>query len=315
MKVDIAIITIREDEFMAVRERFPTERQRMSGGSPWLISKITTHNRRRYTIAIARSIGQGNDASQRIAHRIIQELDPQLLLLVGIAGGIPHNDLTLGDVVVSTRIVNLNIDAKNADGTTDYMVADGSPHPLVEHIISLLPGDPQLRSWNEFPSLQLERPDVDLQRITIYGNEEWRQRVLESLTLHFGKESNQHRLPLFRTGPIISSNHLMKDPLMLMDLLRIYRSVLAVEMEAAGVYEAARRNRPYPVMVIRGISDIVGLQRDGRWTAYACQTAAAFAHALIMTDPIGPQELPGKSWQKVAFWLRRLASPRVSSFN
>lgn len=294
MKADIAIITIREDEFKAVRERFQAKRRRISGERTCLIGEITTDNQHHYTIAIARVIGQGNDASQRLAHDIIQDLDPQLLLLVGIAGGVPHNEFTLGDVVVSTHIVNPNVDAKNADGTTDYMVAGSSPHPLVEQIISLLPGDPQLNSWNTSPSLRFERPDVNLQHIALHGSEEWRQRVQESLTQHFGQESNRHRPPLFKTGPIISSNHLLKDPFVLMDLLRMYRSVLAVEMEAAGVYEAARRsNRFYPVMVIRGISDIVGLQRDERWTAYACQTAAAFTAALIRTGPIDPRSVWG----------------------
>jgi nucleoside phosphorylase/uncharacterized SAM-dependent methyltransferase len=296
MKADIAIITIREDEFKAVRERFQTTRLQMPSGRTCLIGEITTDDpyHYHYTIAIARAIGQGNDASQRLAHDIIQDLDPQLLLVVGIAGGIPHNEFTLGDVIVSTHIVNSNVDAKNADGTTDYMMAGNSPHPHVEHIISLLPGDPQLNSWNKFPALQLERPDVNLQQMTIHGGEEWQQRVQESLTQHFGQESNRHRPPLFKTGPIISSNHLMKDPLILMDLLKMYRSVLAVEMEAAGVYEAARRsNNLYPVMVIRGISDIVGLQRDEKWTAYACQTAAAFTSTFIMTAPIGPRRTWG----------------------
>jgi nucleoside phosphorylase len=287
MKVHIAILTTRDDEFTAVRERFQTEHQRMPSGWPYLKGVITTHNQHCYTIAIARSISQGNGASQRLAHHVIQDLDPGLLVLVGIAGGIPHNEFTLGDVIVSTHIVNPDIDAKNVDGTTHYMVGGGPPHPLVEQIISLLPGDPQLDSWNKFPSLQLERPNVDLQQVIISGNEEWRQRVQESLAQHFGQESNRQRHPLFKTGPIISTNHLMRDPDVLMDLLRTHRSVLAVEMEAAGVYEAARRlNHIYPVMVIRGISDIVGLQRDDKWTSYACQTAAAFAHTLIKASLI-----------------------------
>ncbi len=61
-------------------------------------------------------------------------------------------------------------------------------------------------------------------------------------------------------------------------------------MEAAGIYEAAQQmNHQYPVMAIRGISDIVGLKRNKRWTEYACQTAAAFAYAFIMTAPLDPQ--------------------------
>jgi hypothetical protein len=70
----------------------------------------------------------------------------------------------------------------------------------------------------------------------------------------------------------------------------IARTILAVEMESAGVYEAAQNiGHQYPVMTIRGISDIIGLQRDGQWTAYACQTAAAFAYAFIMMKAIDPR--------------------------
>ena len=42
MKIDIAIITIREDEFTAVRSRFQTKRQRISGGRPYQIGEVPT---------------------------------------------------------------------------------------------------------------------------------------------------------------------------------------------------------------------------------------------------------------------------------
>ena len=293
MKVDIAIITIREDEFTAVRERFQTQRLRTPSGREWLIGEVTAHNQNRYSIAITRSIAQGNDSSQRLAHDIIQDLDPQLLLLVGIAGGIPHNEFTLGDVIISTNLVTLSLDAMNPNGTTNFMTVGSPSHPLVEQIVSHLQGDPQLDNWNVSSLFQIERPKVDLQNAIIHGSEEWRQRVQDSLARHFGQEANQSRLPLFKAGPIISSNHLIKDPFVLMDLLKTLRDILAVEMEAAGIYEAARRqDRNYPVMVIRGISDIIGLQRDEKWTAYACQSAAAFTSALINAAPIDPRTSP-----------------------
>ncbi len=37
-------------------------------------------------------------------------------------------------------------------------------------------------------------------------------------------------------------------------------------------------------MAIRGISDIVGLERDYRWTSYACHSAAAFTYALLTSN-------------------------------
>src|SRR6266851_5294972 len=290
MKVDIAIMTIREDEFTAVRRYFQTERQRIPDGRTYLIGEVKTE-KQTYTIAIARCIDQGSDASQRLAHYVIHNLDPQLILVVGIAGGIPHDEFTLGDVVVSTRIVNPNVDAWHADGNTDYMTRGGPPHPLVEDIVSMLPGEPQLADWTA--SIQLERPGLDLEQTNIKGDNEWREKVRESLNRHFGDEENRSRSPTFTIGPIISSNHLMKDPTRLKHILKAHRSVLATEMEAAGVYEAAYGTPHYPVMAIRGISDIVGLQRDRRWTEYACQTAAAFTYAFIMTAPIEPREVEG----------------------
>ncbi len=284
MKVDIAIITIREDEFTAVRSRFQTTRQRIPGGRTYLIGEVKTHDGQTYTIAIARCSDQGTDASQRLAHSIIHHLDPQLILVVGIAGGIPHDEFTLGDVVVSTRIVNPNVDAWLADGTIDYMMRGGPPHPVVEEIVSLLPGEPQLAGWTD--SIRLERPRLDPEQADIKGDEGWRERVRKSLAWHFGEEQNRGRSPTFTIGPILSSNHLIKDPVRLGEILKTHRAVLAVEMEAAGVYEAAYGTPHYPVLAIRGISDIVGLQRDRRWTAYACQTAAAFTYAFIMTTPI-----------------------------
>ncbi len=97
-------------------------------------------------------------------------------------------------------------------------------------------------------------------------------------------------MPKFKTGSIASSNHLVRNPLVLNQWRDIARTILAVEMEAAGVYEAAQGiKHQYPVMAIRGISDIIGLQRDGKWTAYACHTAASFAYAFIMTKSIDPR--------------------------
>ena len=53
-------------------------------------------------------------------------------------------------------------------------------------------------------------------------------------------------------------------------------------MEAAGVYRAARSaEREYPLLVVRGLSDIVGFKRSDEWTRYACHTAASFTSALL----------------------------------
>jgi nucleoside phosphorylase len=282
--VDIAIITIREDEFRAVLRRFETQRQHRPGRLSYYISRVQAQNAHHYTVAITRCSEQGNDAAQKLASDIIHELKPHLILVVGIAGGIPHDEFTLGDVIVSTRVLNFNVDALHADGTVT-VVTRGGTDPLVSQITGLLPGEDRLLAgWNEQASIGQERPAIDLQQARIVGDRGWYQKVWNSLNAH-----HRRWYPLFKTGHIASSNHLVKNPAILTQWLSMNRQILAIEMETAGVYEAAQMlDSRYPVIAIRGISDVVGLQRDPRWTAYACHTAAAFTRAFIMTGPLGP---------------------------
>jgi nucleoside phosphorylase len=77
----------------------------------------------------------------------------------------------------------------------------------------------------------------------------------------------------------------MRKPLR-MRCSRSWRQVVAVEMESAGIYKATHGRVPF--LAIRGISDVVGFKRDPDWTAYACETAAAFAQAFLRTQPIKP---------------------------
>ena len=60
------------------------------------------------------------------------------------------------------------------------------------------------------------------------------------------------------------------------------RETAAVEMELGGVYIAAKRlNREYPILAIRGISDIIGFKRSPDWTSYACETATSLCFSLL----------------------------------
>src|SRR5260370_22739861 len=108
---------------------------------------------------------------------------------------------------------------------------------------------------------------------------------------HFDKTQRGARAPKFLTGTIASSNTLVRSDAVLAQWLQDARSIWAVEMEVAGVYQAAQHIRQqYPVMAIRGLSDIVGFKRDDDWKLYACHTAAAFAHAFIAAGIVEPRE-------------------------
>jgi nucleoside phosphorylase len=91
---------------------------------------------------------------------------------------------------------------------------------------------------------------------------------------------------VYLAGPIASSDRLVKDPALLFPWITTARNILAVEMESGGVYRAARER--CPMLAIRGLSDLVGLQRADAWTKFACASAAAFTRAFLRTRPVPP---------------------------
>src|SRR5205085_12612492 len=78
-----------------------------------------------YRLAILRQIEQGNGEAQEAARDLIDDLQPSLLLVVGIAGGLPSDDITLGDVVLSTRVHDFSVEARKFQEDTTYNVGGG----------------------------------------------------------------------------------------------------------------------------------------------------------------------------------------------
>jgi|GEM_PF-3499013 len=280
--VDFAIITIREDECKAVLERFPGEASE-SPNRFYQLSRVPLEDGVTALVAVVRASRQGTLAAHAVARHVIEDLEPHWILLVGIAGGVPDFEHTLGDVVLSTRVNDLTVQAVYETAPNQFALSGGPGSHAVTKLVTALPlVESKFRGWNTMDSIKMARPPVDWSKPkSLYGDRTWRQRVRDSLTHHFGLAATA-RDPLVRAGPIDSSNTLIKDTKTLQQWLSVTRDALAVEMEAAGVYEAVRSGgREYPFLSIRGLSDIVGFKRHPDWTTYACHSAAAFTHALI----------------------------------
>lgn len=284
-RIDFALLTIREDEFSAVLQRFPPAAI-LTGLRQYNLSTLRTINGRNYLVATVRCIEQGNGEAQDAARDVIEDLAPQWLIVIGIAGGVPADEFTLGDVVVSTRIYDFSVEAVIQDAATEYAPAGGGLHKAVtSRVANLRALQGHLRNWNCKDAISITRPVPKLNSKLFYGDTAWKQKVRASLERHFSTE----RMPLVAAGPIASSDRLIKDTERLKVFQRLARNILAVEMESAGVYRTARgRHTEVPILAIRGISDIVGYKRDSSWTEYACHSAASFAHAFLQTEPIPP---------------------------
>ena len=310
--VDFAIITVRPDEYEAVLEAFaPTQETR--GMRRYAIGSLTGENNSQYTVAFVRTPHQGFASAQQTADAVITDLAPRWILLVGIGGVVPDHEFTLGDVVLGIRFSDFSVRAALQGKPDEFDLRGSYAHPEIEDLLAHLPAlRPQLMGWSK--QIDAELPPVPLTDDLFYGDDAWKEKVHKSLRHHF--DAAKARPRLFWPGTIGTSNTLVKDADLAGFLSKSSRSLAGFEMEAGGVLMAARRaEREYPVLVIRGISDVVGYKRSPLWTAFACKSAAAFTHALLKTGAILPPRLAATAEPSTAKTLSSVQRVIPSGFS
>jgi nucleoside phosphorylase/GTPase SAR1 family protein len=320
-KIDFAILTIRQDEFKAVLDRFEPRYPVVGGKDLYEYSKILNDFGEEVSVVICRTFEQGHVAAQALANNIITELAPSWLVLAGIAGGFPSKDFSLGDVLLANSIIDYSVSAAiEGKDEAEYRMAGGPMHPAVQRLLAWLPASAErLAEWNHEKFLSAKKPTIHIAELTndkvFYGPKDFQEKVRESLQHHFPNSSSS-RLPLFQCDVLATSNVLVKQVRVLNEWKKIARQISHVEMEMGGVYHAARRSgdKETPLLCIRGISDIVGYIRSEEWTNFACQSAAAFFHAMVRYIPkdIWGDSLPTK-FSPVSLLLPT-AAPTIEQF-
>ncbi len=270
----IGIITIKEEEYRAILDKFSPSETKRGDNRDYDLVTINTP-RGDCLVAITRCLHQGNVHAQNAATELLSDLNPDFILVVGIAGGIPTADFGLGDVVVSNYIHDLTLEDTGASTELSRFNAQGGPlHPAVGRIVERLPALERNDSrWSDLATIGVPRPELDGKYTS--EDEAWNKMIDEAFTSHA-----ERTFPLATAKQIASSDRLVKDPELLGIWGTVLKGVSAIEMESAGVYIPCQRNS-VPVLAIRGISDIVGWKRDEAWTLYACHTAAAYTRMLI----------------------------------
>jgi hypothetical protein len=118
---------------------------------------------------------------------MIEDFDPEWLMLVGIAGATPSDEFTLGDVVVASELHDFSVRAAIFNKETAYRPGGGRMAPAVADFIGLLAGRRrELGDWNEASVIGQPSPPVDVDRTgAIYGDQDWRKKVREKISHHF----------------------------------------------------------------------------------------------------------------------------------
>jgi nucleoside phosphorylase len=288
--IDISIITMRDDEFTSVLAHFADAKEVEGGKRPYFYSVVKTNAGTELGVVIGRCLDQGNGPAQGMASNMIRDFSSPWILLVGIAGGVPDDEFSLGDVLLASRVYDFSVSAALPGGRSEFNLRGGSMHKDVRNLLEKIPAyrtKKELAGWNDTKFLKTTKPILTapehLNDERLFGSESWKQKVLKSIKRHFPDRLTS-RPPNIWVAPTASGNVLVKDPALVEKLKQSVRSFCTAEMELAGVYEAvyAEDEQNHRVLAVRGLSDIVGFNRDGDWTEFACHSASAVAHKLIL---------------------------------
>jgi nucleoside phosphorylase len=171
---------------------------------------------------------------------------PHLLLVAGIAGGLEREQVSLGDVLVATSIVDL-ASRKMAVG-------------------------PQFRpkefATNDWLARYLK---------TTFDKEKWERSVIKAAEWPDGLR------PVIKYGPLASLDEVVANTTFVDNLCGYWPKLLGIEMEAGGVCAAADTFEIAPA-VIRCVSDMADPSKsDNQWRRRAMKTLAHLIENIDFT--------------------------------
>lgn len=316
----IGVVVALNRELAAARDVFGAmERQEevreKGGGRVYWLAEIERPDGGNHLVAIARSSMMGNTPA---AVRVMQLLQhcPRVehVIMCGIAAGVPHptkpeHHVRLGDIVVSDRQGVLQYDRTKETPAGEFELPNRWVSPSVE-LLDIV--NDLITECDYFD----RRPWEDYCNEAMRRNERWRRPSSESDRLlgpprgqiaslferllgrdpsdgpyvaHPIDPKRREGQPRVFLGPIGSAGIVQRNAIR-RDRLRDERGIKAIEMEGAGVADAAvLTNRSF--IIVRGTCDYADRGKNDDWQDYAALCAAAFSRAIVAAAAV-PVPLP-----------------------
>lgn len=260
---DVAIINALSLENEKVRELF--------GSDGWNVESIpsdlantfytkTVVNERgdRVRIVTCHALQMACTAAATLTTKLIYYFRPRYLFMTGIAGAIDRKEVSLGDILVATKVWDgASGKVKTDEGGNDVFYPDYHELPLdadIQGIISRLSSDKHLLDSIE-----------------------------DGFKFQAGKPSTHLHIHL---GPIASVPAVLASTEMVGTIKEHCRKLLGVEMEGYGVFYAASnsaRPRPQYTILMKSVSDYADPEKSDDYQEYAMYTSAALAYYIIMS--------------------------------
>lgn len=197
----------------------------------------------------------GNVAAGVAARNAVALLNPPLLVLTGITGGIEDKGRSLGDVVVPDQIVYSELGKIRAGATA--------------------------RRWEVYrPSLEFR---TAARRV---ASQPWWSPLAEP------RPDGTTAHPAVHFGVVLSGEKVIADDAHRDELVSAWPKSIGIEMESFGAALAMYESEDQPLFgVVKAISDWANPKKDDRWRAYACRAAARFSLEVVMAIDV-PNERP-----------------------
>jgi nucleoside phosphorylase/HEAT repeat protein len=268
MNTDFVIITALEEEREALLAKLPDVKKLppseedvrvyYRSSLPVTFPDKTTSS---YDIIVLSLLGMGRVQAVNAAVDSIKRWKPRYLLLVGIAGGVEENDVSLGDILVSDQFIDYELQKLKANKNSPrYQVHPADSRLLIaaQNLVGL----------------------------------DW----LDSVTVSRPKEG----VPKRHIGPIATGDKVVERKAFVNELLNHWPKLVGFEMEAGGAASACFQSPIKPgFFMVRGVSDLSDENKSSTqvkaWRCYACAIAAAYTVALLQSGPVPPRKNVGSS--------------------
>lgn len=247
---DIGIITILAVETNALRLALELRPQR-TGGLNFDLGEVDVKGSRPVRLVATRTLNQGQRSTVIAFDHLRRHYDPKVVVLVGIGGAI-HPKASIGDVVMSTRVVYYDL-RKELPEQTQHRGEEKEAPAAIGHAV------------NAFFTDHGEPARIE---ITDPGGTSRTPRILSGL---------------IGSGDAVIADH---DSEIINYLSRFNDKIVAVDMEAGGLSQACHEQSAISShtqgwMVIRGISDTADPHKNDDHQAVAAWHAATTLRRLL----------------------------------